>query len=169
MVLIDVLFGAVLLLAGRKLFWLAVGIIGFLAGAHMATHLLPGNDGLSVIAPALLFGVLGAMLAVAFEWLAVVVVVGFLGGGYFLANSLALGPPENSWIMFLVGGIIGMVLVILAFDWALIGISSLLGATLIVQHLQMGEPARLTIFVCSVVIGVLLQYYSTIEDEVKEE
>ncbi len=171
MIFLDLIFGALLLLAGRKLFWLAVGIIGFVAGFNLAGQIITQGDSLTIIALALLFGILGAILAVAFEWLAVIFVVGFLGGGYLLANSLPVAPEAN-WVLFIFGGGIGMIVVILAFDWALIAISSLLGATLIVQHLHASDSARLTIFICSALIGVVLQYLSTreeAEEETKED
>jgi hypothetical protein len=170
MIIVDVIFGCLLLFAGRKLFWLAVGIIGFLTGVHLGYHWAAQTDNLTIITVALLMGILGAMLAVAFEWMAVVIMVGFLGGGYFLMNILALTPSQQpfEWMVFLIGGIVGMIVVVFAFDWALIIISSLLGAMLLVQHLAVTESVRLMVFAGSVLVGVLLQCV-TREEEVNED
>ena len=43
------------------------------------------------------------------------------------------GQELNAWLVFVVGGIVGMCLMVIIFDWTLIIISSLLGATLIVK------------------------------------
>ena len=77
---LDFILGILLLLAGRKLFWLAVGIMGFLTGAHFAQVITPANEW-AVLAIAFCFGILGAAFAVAFQWVGVLL-MGFWGGGY---------------------------------------------------------------------------------------
>jgi hypothetical protein len=53
---------------------------------------------------------------------------------------------------------LGMVVIILAFDWALILITSLVGATIITEHLTVQESLRSTLFVLAVLSGILVQY-----------
>jgi hypothetical protein len=161
MVASDVILGILLLCVGRKLFWLAVGITGFLVGANYAASFFPTANQWTVLALAVGFGVLGALCAVFFEWVAIIL-VGFLGGGYFLMNIFPFlaGGSQASLILFLVGGAVGVVIMVLSFDLSLILISSLIGAMLIIQHLNLEETLRLAVFVAITVIGVMVQYPS---------
>ena len=153
------ILGLFLLLVGHNLFWLSVGIMGFLVGVDFATALLSPNDGLSTIVIAFLFGLLGAVFAVAFQWVRIIL-MGFLGGGYFFMSLISIGgsQPQNSWAVFLLGGIIGVLLMLIALDWALIMISSLLGSMLILQSFYfIAEPLRSLAFLGLIVCGVLIQ------------
>ena len=67
----HIIFGLLLLFAGRKLFWLSVGIIGFLVGMDYATTLVPSGGGWQVVIFPLLLGTLGAIFAIAFEWVTI--------------------------------------------------------------------------------------------------
>lgn len=159
MIIFDLIFGFLLLFAGRNFFWLCVGIVGFLIGVQCAASLGFSNEGMVLLA-ALVFGIVGAVLAVFFEWFMVIFGVGFLGGGYFLMNAfISIGQQDsNSWLIFVVGGIVGMCLMIIVFDFTLIIISSLLGATLVVNAFHGTETFHELVFVASVVSGILIQY-----------
>lgn len=54
---INLILGAALLLAGRKLFWLFVGAAGFITGMQLATRLWQGSD-LLVILIGLVIGII---------------------------------------------------------------------------------------------------------------
>jgi Domain of unknown function (DUF4203) len=159
MIIFDLVFGFLLVFAGRNFFWLCVGTIGFLVGIQCAAALDFTDDWMALFI-ALVLGCLGALLAISFEWFTVVFGVGFLGGGYLLMNlfySLVQQDPY-SWLIFVVGGIVGMCLMVIIFDWTLIIISSLLGATLLVHAFHGAGPYRDFVFVASVVAGVMVQY-----------
>lgn len=162
MVIADFILGCVLLLAGRKLFWVCIGVLGFVLGMQAAltwgTDLAPAL----VLGLAILLGIIGAVLAVTFEWVMVVFGVGFLGGGY-LATALApyvmTGYQEFYMVIFIVGGIIGAALTAIVFDWALIIITSLIGATLILQGLgNTYQPWHAAIFAAALLIGIMAQF-----------
>ncbi len=159
MIIFDLIFGFLMVCAGRNLFWLCVGIVGFLVGMQCSTALGFFNSWMALFA-ALAFGTLGAWLAVSFEWLMIVLGVGFLGGGYLLMDvfSSTVGQDPYSWLIFVVGGIIGMCLMVITFDLALILISSLLGATLIVNAFHGSEGLRETMFIVCMVMGIVVQY-----------
>ena len=61
--IVSLLIGIVLLLFGRKLFWLFVGAAGFLVGMDIANRFFTGPDATKLII-ALLVGIIGAFLAV---------------------------------------------------------------------------------------------------------
>jgi len=159
MVIFDLIFGFLLVLAGRNLFWICVGIVGFLIGVQFAASLGYSNEWMTLLI-AVALGLLGALLAISFEWCMVVFGVGFLGGGYLLMSVFPpmAGQETYSWLIFVVGGIVGMCLMVIFFDWTLITISSLLGATLIVNIFHVTEGVREFLFIGCVVIGILVQY-----------
>jgi len=161
MLILDLIFGLLLLFAGRDLFWLSVGVVGFILGVQFSTSLGISNEMMAIIA-AITLGVLGIVLAICFEWITVVFGIGFLGGGYLLMNSLGVFSQQASlsWMFFVIGGIAGMCLMIIAFDVSLIVISSLLGATLIIISLRAGHSSSEIIFITSVVVGLVVQYLS---------
>ncbi len=158
MMIFDLITGFLLVFAGRNLFWLCVGIVGFLIGVQCAVF-FGFSNGWVTLFMAFALGSAGAVLAVIFEWFMVVFGVGFLGGGYLLMNVFPSAAPQdpNSWLIFVAGGIAGMCLMVIAFDWALIIISSLLGATLIVHAIYGPPQLRDLLFIGSVITGVAVQ------------
>jgi hypothetical protein len=159
MMIFDLLFGALLICGGRNLFWLCVGIVGFLIGVQ-CTPLLGYANGWMATLMAFALGCLGALLSISFEWFMAVFGIGFLGGGYLLMNIFppVAGQEAYSWLIFVVGGIIGMSLMIIVFDWTIIIISSLLGATLIINAFPETAEFREILFVICMVMGILIQY-----------
>jgi hypothetical protein len=155
---VSLLLGGSLLVAGRKLFWLFVGVIGFITGLQLAARFWKGPEGMNLVV-GLVIGVIFALLAIFLETIAIAV-AGFLAGGFVLTTfSTMLGIDSRAffWIIYIVGGIIGVVLVMLLFDWALITLSSLAGASLIVQSLFSQRAAGGLIFFIIFIIGVVIQ------------
>jgi hypothetical protein len=159
MVIFYLIFGFLLVFAGRDLFWLCVGVIGFLIGVQCAES-LGFSNGWTALVSAFALGSLGVVLAMSFEWITVIFGVGFLGGGYLLMNifSYVTGQDLYAWPVFVVGGIVGMCLMVITFDWALIMISSLLGATLIANAFHVGGELREFLFIASMITGIVVQY-----------
>ena len=156
--LINVILGGTLLVAGRKLFWLFVGALGFITGMQLADRLWQGPEGLTIIA-ALVIGLIFAGLAIFLQTIAIGI-AGFLGGGYIfslLAGMFGLDAAGLNWIIYLVGGIIGVLLVSYLFDWAVITLSSLAGASLLIQAFLSERAAGGPIFFILFIAGVLIQ------------
>src|SRR5512146_133518 len=113
--ILNLVIGAILLVAGRKLFWLLVAGIGFVIGAMLATRFFNGNE-LTMILAGLVLGAIFALLAIFLESVAIGI-AGFLGGGYILLSIAGmLGLDRGglwSWVIFAIGGIIGIILVAL--------------------------------------------------------
>src|SRR5512137_3055380 len=139
MSIVNIVGGAVLLAFGRKVFWLFVAAIGFFAGLELATRFLHLKPDWLAYVIALGIGILGAILASFFQKLAIGA-AGFLAGAYLasrLASQLAARVYIPAWLIILIGGIIGIILMYIIFEWALITLSSLAGAILIVQGLKL--------------------------------
>ena len=162
--------GIVLLFFGRKLFWFFVGATGFVVGAEGAALLFPHQPSWELIG-GLILGLLGIVIALALQKVAIGV-AGFWAGGYLavvLFRVLEMRGHDLGWVAFLVGGIIGAVLMLLIFDWALIVLSSITGAHLLVFSAGL-LPAfgGLTFLVC-VIIGVIVQSRFFLAPRVREE
>lgn len=157
--ILNLILGAILLVAGRKLFWLLVGGLGFVVGVTIATRFFHGNELIMILA-GLVLGIIFALLAIFLESIAIGI-AGFVGGGYVLmsiADMLGVARGDvMSWIIFVIGGIIGVILVTLLFNWALITISSLAGASMIIAAFGLTAATAGLVYFGLVIAGVLIQ------------
>jgi hypothetical protein len=129
-----------LVLSGRKLFWLFVGGMGFVISLSLALQIFGGQPRWMLVLFSLIIGVIGAFLTIFLEK-AAVILGGFLAGAYLLAslvNVLNLGHTFG-WLPYLVGGIVGGVLVAAVLEWSLIVLSSLVGVILVIEAVKI-EP-----------------------------
>ena len=157
--IVNFLMGLAALLFGRKLFWLFVAVAGFVLGVMITPSLLPNQPDWVVLLVALGLGILGAVLAIVIQEVAVAV-AGFIFGGYALLVIVAasgVNPGQWNWVMFIIGGVIGAVLVLFLFDPALIGLSALVGANLITSMIKLDPPLNLVLFVVLFIVGVVFQ------------
>ncbi len=156
---IDLILGGALLIAGRKLFWLFVGAAGFVTGLQLATRFWHGSE-LGALIIGLVVGVIFALLAIFVQAL-VIGIAGFLTGGYVLTVLATMFGIDVSgvttWIVYIIGGIIGVILVSLLFDWALITLSSLVGASLIIESFTPQRAVGGLIFFILFILGVVIQ------------
>lgn len=161
MVFSDIILGLCLLFAGRKLFWLSVGVLGFIVGMQYAPILLPEADGFLIFGIAIAFGILGAVLALSFEWIAILF-IGFLGGAYFLANVSAFFSADAQLIntIAIIGGIVGIFVMAIAFDTALIVISSLVGGLLITNQSGLTDLLWILSFLFCLTLGIFMQSFA---------
>jgi hypothetical protein len=157
--IVSAIIGAIILLFGRRLFWLCVAAIGFAGGVELAAYLVHEPSPLLQLTLAILLGFVGALFALFLQRLAIAV-AGFVAGGRLaigLAASFIVHYAEHYWLIFLIGGVIGALLLLLLFDWALVFISALIGAHLITGALTLPPTGRMLVFVVVVVCGVLVQ------------
>ena len=157
----SILIGVVILFFGRNLFWLCVAAIGFAAGVELAPHLVQDPSALLSLTIALLLGIIGALLALFLQKIAIAV-LGFLAGGKLagaIAAAFFVHYAQHSTIIFVIGGVIGALLLLVLFDWALIVVSSLIGAHLIVYQSTIALPqsGSIILFIGLAVVGILVQ------------
>jgi hypothetical protein len=155
------LVGVALLLFGRRLFWLFVAVIGFMAGWYLAiggrSHAVTGG-GLLI---ALIAGVIGLVLALLVQKVAVAL-AGFFVGAYLLAGALGWQLPPlrpGQQLVLLLAGVVAAVLALVLFDLALILYSAIAGASLILEHvhLRLSGNARLLLLVVLAAVGAAFQ------------
>jgi Domain of unknown function (DUF4203) len=154
---VTLLVGLAVLLSGRRLFWLFVGAAGFFVGLHLAPTLFNGPEWLVVVA-AVVLGLVGAVLAVVFQWLAVGL-AGFAAGVEgVLAAAPALGLDGRwLWAVAFAAGIVAAALVLWLWDPVLIVLSALVGASLLAPLVPVSSAVRPWVFLGLAVVGILVQ------------
>lgn len=155
----NILAGICLLMFGRRLFWLFVGITGFLYGLLLGPGFIHNQPGWVILAVAAAAGIIGSVLAI-FLQRVVIALAGFSSGAYLafsLMNSLYPGMGQNAWIVSIVVGVCCAVLFSVFFDWAIILLSSLLGAFLITRSFHEGTQITAIAFTILTVAGIAVQ------------
>jgi hypothetical protein len=154
---IHLISGLLLLFLGRRLFWLFVGLTGFIAGFAIAERFFQFHSQLIELIIALGCGLIGVLLAVFLQRLAIAI-AGFVAGGLFTLSLLEMGGWNiASVIPFLIGGFIGAILLSLFFDWALIIISSASGALLVARFFLQDRQLVALAFLVLLIIGIVVQ------------
>lgn len=163
--LINFIIGLAVLLFGRHLFWLFVAVAGFVFGVMVTPQLLPGQPDWLILLVALVLGLVGLLLAVVVQHIAIAL-AGFIFGGYALLSLLAavgLRVSPWEWLIYIIGGIIGAVLILYLFDPALIVLSSVAGASLVTEAVRLSgvvtltPPFDLALWVVLVIVGIVFQ------------
>ena len=163
MTILRLLLGAAMLFAGRNLFWLFLGVVGFILGFDLAGRLLHGQPQGVIFVIALIAGVACALLAVMLQKFAILA-GGFAAGAYLLPELLKeFGSPPGHyyWIFFVAGGVGGAFLLQVFFNSALIVLSSVVGSELVVRSLHVGPRIRTILFVFLLLVGIVIQAGTT--------
>jgi len=127
--------GALLLLFGRRLYWLFAAVVGFVATFLIVGRLAPELSDQAALLVGLGGGIVGAVVTI-FAHKILLGLVGGLGGGLIaLWQVQALGLERGiAWLLAaLLGAVVGAWLVSGLFDFALALLSSLLGAQLLLD------------------------------------
>ena len=157
--IISVCIGIAVLLFGRRLFWLLVAAVGFAAGVELAPWLVHEPSSVLVITAALVLGFIGALLALFLQKIAIGI-VGFIAGGRLavaIITAFVVQHQTTFALTFLIGGIVGALVFLLLFDWALIVISSLVGAHLITGAITLPQTGATIVFIVLTIIGIVVQ------------
>lgn len=176
--LVLALSGGALLLYGRRLVWLLLGGVGFVAGLVIATRFAAPTAEWSPWIAGLVGGLAGVLFAFFLQGVVLTVVGALLGA--FVTVVLLSGWGEVSgpvvWVLVIVGSILGAVLLRRVFSGALIVITSFVGARMLLEALiavlvlspDLGRvpwlwqiaspgPSRLVALGVLTVLGVIIQ------------
>jgi uncharacterized protein DUF4203 len=157
--ILSVLIGVIILFFGRRLFWLCVAAVGFAAGMELAPHLMHEPTPILQLSVGVVFGFIGALLALFLQKVAIAI-AGFLAGGKLamaLVGAFIAEGARYPGITFIIGGIIGAILLLALFDWALIVMSALVGAHLISHTIVLPPTGATLLFVGLAAIGIIVQ------------
>jgi len=156
MLIVRGIIGAIILFLGRELNFLFAGGMSVLIAFRLVPHLpvrWPNWADYVFIAG---LGIL-AMVLVLINERAGYAISGFLAGGYLLAEYFAPGVSGIPVLPFLFGGMIGSLLLGVLTEWALIVVSSVIGAIYLTGMFQLATTARTLLTAGLVIIGALVQ------------
>lgn len=150
--------GAVLLLFGRRLYWLALAGLGFLLGLELAPKYLQVSREIELVV-ALLAGVAGALFAVLAQKLAVRLAGFGLGAviAYYLALPYAESLAYEIWWVALLGAVLGLCFAAFLFDAALVVTSVIVGAMLLTRGLYLDRGQEIWVFLVLALVGLVVQ------------
>ena len=157
--IISVIVGVAILLFGRKLFWLFVAALGFAVGLEIAAYFMKEPPTWLSLVVAIGCGAVGALLALLLQKFAVAI-AGFIAGGriaWALAAAFFVEHAHYRGVTFVIGGIIGALLLLALFDWVLILLSSVEGAHLVTNGIVLPEKGELILFIVLAIVGVVVQ------------
>lgn len=156
--IVPLIAGLLLLFFGKRLFWLAGGLVAFLFGYQLFGNLFGVGWSLFI---GLILGIIFAWLAIKFIKMAVYILA-FLGGAIALPFLVGKLGFDLSWlVLILIGGAIGLILVAVAFDWGLIFITAWAGASAIIfgirQWISLDGTIGMLIFLVIMAVGIYWQ------------
>lgn len=157
--IVSLLVGIALLLFGRRLFWLFVAAIGFAIGLQLAPYFMQNPPPWLSLTISIALGLLGALLAFLLQKLAIGI-AGFLVGGRVavaVAAAFMTNYAQYYGVTFVIGGIIGALLLLALFDWALIIFSSIEGARLIASTAHLPSTGTTVLLVGLAIFGIIVQ------------
>lgn len=163
----QIIFGGILLLAGRRLYWLLAAGAGFVLGYLLAQNILREQPDNVILVVALVVAVIFAVLAVVGQKF-VIGLVGFIAGGIGLLRLLEvlnIGAIEPNTVLgivvFIAGGILGAILLSTLFDLGLVILSTLVGAQILLgglgQLFELPDGITTIALVVLIVVGLLVQ------------
>lgn len=155
---ISVALGILLLVFGRRLFWLAVAALGFGIGFSAARFVVGDATGVSWVA-GVVVGAAGALLAVLVQRVAVIVAGGVLGaaGAAALLQRHATFGTGVELAVVLGAALLGAALALGVFALALRLVTSAVGAGLVTEALALSREWSLALFAVLWVTGFLAQ------------
>jgi Domain of unknown function (DUF4203) len=151
--------GIALLVAGRRLFWLAVGMLGFIAGYQAMERWGSGLPDTAAFVVAVAVGVIGMILAVVVQRVAVAL-AGFLLGVVLATFLLPLTAIELGAWHGLVVAAAGLLMAFVAlgiFSLALVVLTAGAGAAMLAEAIAAPPPWGVALLVVLWVIGVVVQ------------
>ncbi len=156
----QILLGIALLLFGRSLFWLFTSVSGFIFGLRLAYFFWGQEQSILIWFVALFCGMLGAVLA-SFLYKSALGITGFISSVYAITQMMNffhihIAEP-GLWLVYLLVGVIGALLLIFLFDWTLIILSASVGAALITGYTDFGFVADGFLFAFLMLVGVFNQ------------
>lgn len=154
---VQAVIGLVLVFAGRRLFWLFVGTVGFFFVFSLTID--QWQDPRWALAAAIGFGILGALVAVFLQKIAIIL-AGLVVGAWaslWLLELYEVDPGTLQWFIVAVSSILAGILASWLFEIALIVLSSAAGAVLLADVGNLDPNPSLAVFVVVTLLGIAIQ------------
>lgn len=156
MLIVRGVIGVIVLFFGRELNFLFAGGMAALVGFRLAPLLPASLPNWSDYALIIGLAITAALLVVINER-AGYFISGFFAGGYALMEYFEPGALTFPFLPFLVGSVIGALVIGIFTEWALIAISSLIGAIYATTLFRLSQTAETLVAGGLFVIGSLIQ------------
>ncbi|HEX2992550.1 MAG TPA: hypothetical protein VHO49_17830, partial [Anaerolineales bacterium] len=150
------IIGGILLFLGRELNFIFAGAMAGLLAYRLTPLLPPTWPAWSDAAFMITLGLIAAILVLVNERFGYFL-SGFLAGGFFLVEYYAPNLLTVPWLPFLVGGVIGSLVLGLLTEWALILVSAAIGASYLLNLFVMDPTAEILVGAGLFIIGALTQ------------
>lgn len=155
-----VVVGALLLVFGRRLYWLALAGLGFAVALHLSRQHLSFDSAQQEILVGVVAGLLGGILAVVAQQLAVRI-AGFVLGGWGTLFAVQTLWPDIALLVLVIlaaaGAGLGFLFAAKLFELALVLVTSVVGALLIAQHLHLQPSEQAIVWLVLVLVGIAIQ------------
>lgn len=151
--------GVCVLLFGRRLYWLAVGGLGFVIGLYFAHRYMTEASFWMEVGIALAAGIVGAFLTLLAQKAAITVAGTVLGAVlvYTACQPFAADLATGIWWLTFLGAVLGLCFSTFLFEAAVIVVTSIVGTMLILGSFDFPDLYRTWGFLALVCIGVMVQ------------
>ena len=148
--------GAILLFLGRELNFLFAAAMAILWGFRLAPLLPDAWPSWGLWAFVITLALVAAIIAMTNERIGYFL-SGFLAGSFFLVEYFAPGVATVPWLLFFIGGVIGTLILGLLTEWAMILVSSTIGAAYVLGLFRVNPTAEILIGAGLFIVGALTQ------------
>lgn len=156
MLIVRGVIGGILLFLGHELNFLFAGAMASLLGFRLTPLLPPQWPGWADYAFIIGLGVIAAVVVLLNER-AGYFVSGFLAGGLMLVEYYAPESLTVPWLPFLIGGIIGSLIIGVFTDWALILVTAAIGSAYLLNLFVLDPMLEILIGAGLFIVGALTQ------------
>lgn len=170
--MIRLSIGFISLTTGRQLHWLYAGGITFLSVFFLVPSLFGTNPDTNLFFTALVAGIIVGVLASMLGSIVTTISL-FLAGAYLLVTLPEVLGWVSTWTnvtLIASAGLVAILMALVWYDFTLILLSSLTGAGLVVQTLNLNPFNTLIAYLGATLFGmatqvVLMQYWPVLEEE----
>jgi hypothetical protein len=157
--IVAIVVGLLLLVAGRKVFWLAVGALGFLAGMTAMEQWGASQSPTVHLVVAIAAGLIGMLLAIVLQKVAVALAGFFLGVVLTAAALPAVGVALGPWtgLALAAGGLVVAMLALGLFSLAIVVLTAGAGASLLADAIAPPAPWPAILLVVLWIVGIVVQ------------
>ncbi len=156
MLIIRGVIGGIILFLGHELNFLFAGAMAALIGFRLTPLLPPQWPGWADYAFIIGLGVIAAAAVLLNERVGYFI-SGFLAGGLFLVEYYAPNSLTVPWLPFVIGGVIGALVIGVFTDWALILVTAAIGAYYLLNLFVLDSTMEILIGAGLFIVGALTQ------------
>jgi hypothetical protein len=156
MLIVRGVIGGILLFLGHELNFLFAGAMAALLGFRLIPILPAQWPGWADYAFIIGLGVIAALAVLLNERIGYFI-SGFLAGGLLLVEYFAPATLTVPWIPFVIGGVIGSLIIGIFTDWALILVTAAIGAAYLLNLFVLDPMLEILIGAGLFIVGALTQ------------